>query len=428
MVAVDLKTICEGETYDEIETWSPDQLRAWQFERVGEVAARAAVENSFYRQRWLDAGLDLGELRDWDDFERLPIVSKPDLISAGAAWAPRTGRVAFSTRGTSGEPLVVWLGADESASFIPPTMRGFWWAGFRPGETALMTSPAWHRLAAMEGHSVIRMGGRAAYYWGSGGSQYADSFIDALTRVRPQFITSTAPFIISLIRRCDDDDVEPRELFAGVHSIVVVGLPLTPQLREYLSERTGAEVFERSGTQEGAAADECSAHSAPHVHADVCYLEVLTDDGSAAPAGTRGRLVVTKLEPVGDPVIRYDTGDIAELFHEPCACGRLLPRIKIYGRPESSTLVNGRTITAYDVRSCVDADPELVGRLVLLVRDRDAQGDALSVAIEGEALNADGIAARLADRFGVENVEFLWLGHARMTWGFRQVVDKSEVE
>lgn len=423
----ELTTVTTGETYDEIETWSPEELRAWQLERVRDVAARTAAGNDFYRDTWRSAGIDAGALGGWDEFAKLPVVSKPDLVRAGTAWSNRTGRVAFSTRGTSGEPLVVWLDKEESDSFVVPTMRGFWWAGFRPEETVLMMSPAWHRLAAMEGHAALRMGGRAAYFWGSGSPQYSESFITALERVRPQFVTTTAPFVISLVRRCEDEGIDPRELFESVHSLIVVGLPLTPYLREWLSERIGAELFERSGTQEGAAADECRHHTAPHIHADVCHLEVLTDDGTPAPPGMRGRLVVTKLEPVGDPVIRYDTGDIAELFNDPCACGRTLPRLKIYGRPESSVVVNESNITAYDVRMCVDADPELVGRQVLLVRDAEAPRDQLSVAIEGEPLNVSGIEQRISEHLGVEKVSFSWLGNARMAWGFRQVVDRSEV-
>lgn len=431
MMTAELQTVRTDDAYDEIESWSQDTVLDWQLDRLREVAAKTQQDNEFYRHRWQDAGVDPCAIASWNDFHSFPLVDKAELVEAGAKWAPRTGRVAFSTRGTSGEPLVVWLGADESENFIPATMRGFWWAGFRPGQTALMMSPAWHRLAAMEGHAAIRLGGQAAYYWGSGGPQYAGAFTDALRRVEPEFVTTTAPFLVSLVRRCTDDGIDPRALFASVNSMIAVGLPLTPQLRQYLSDQTGAEIFERSGTQEGAAADECGAHTAPHVHADVCHLEVLDKQGDPTAAGERGRLVVTKLQTAGDPVIRYDTGDIAELFTDPCECGRTLPRLKIYGRPESSVLVNSRTITAYDVRMCVDADPSLVGRLVLLVRDRAAStagaDDVLSVAIEGDAVDEDRLGARIHERLGVENVEFNWLGNARMAWGFRQVVDRSEV-
>lgn len=427
MSSGEFNTLRSGTIYDEIETWSSQALRDWQLDRIREVSRHAVAENDFYRDLWRHAGCGPGELSEWSDFTALPVISKPDLIAAGVDWSARRGRVAFSTRGTSGEPLVVWLDHDESESFITPTMRGFWWAGFRPGQTALMMSPAWHRLAAMEGHAALRLGGCAAYFWGSGGPQYGESFLQALARIQPEFVTTTAPFLVSLVRRCADDGIDARELLASVHSIISVGLPLTPALREYLSEHTGAEVFERSGTQEGAAADECEQHSAPHVHGDVCHIEVLDDGDQPAGDGQRGRLVVTKLQTFGDPVVRYDTGDIAELFDAPCACGRVLPRLKIYGRPESSVVVNGQAITAYDVRMAVDADPQLVGRLVLLVRDRDGPGDLLTVAVEGEATHADEIAARLHERFGVTNVEFKWLGDARMAWGFRQVIDKSEV-
>jgi phenylacetate-CoA ligase len=40
------------------------------------------------------------------------------------------------------------------------------------------------------------------------------------------------------------------------------------------------------------------------------------------------------------PIIRYDTGDIAELDPKPCACGRSLPTLRqIYGRAVDSVVL-----------------------------------------------------------------------------------------
>jgi hypothetical protein len=88
--------------------------------------------------------------------------------------------------------------------------------------------------------------------------------------------------------------------------------------------------------------------------------------------------------------------------------------------------VGGRSITAYDVRRCIDADPELVGRLALLVRGDGDEG-TLSVAIEGGAAEADHLASRLRRRLGVRDVALHWLGEARLSWGFRQAIDAAEL-
>jgi phenylacetate-coenzyme A ligase PaaK-like adenylate-forming protein len=199
-------------------------------------------------------------------------------------------------------------------------------------------------------------------------------------------------------------------------------------MREFLKERLKVgDVFERGGTQEGAALDECRLHTMPHVHEDVCLLEVLDADGAPVAAGERGRLVVTKLTAAGSVFVRYDTGDIAAFAPGPCPCGCQFRRLKIYGRPESSVLVGDRVITAYDVRLCVEEDPALLGRNVVLIRDPSGASDVLTVAIEGDGRKADDTESRLCAALGVERAKVVWLGGLRINWGFRQVIDGREV-
>jgi phenylacetate-CoA ligase len=425
--------MCEAETIaapgDAVETLTGARLNAWRIERLREVTDYAYRHVPFYRDLWTAAGVDARGLDSLADFERLPIISKPDLVRAGERWAnPHRGPVAFSTRGTSGDPLLVWLSAEEEEAYIAPTMRGFRWAGFQPAMTAMLMSPVWHRLAACEAHAIARLDGRCAFFWGSMSPEYADSFLHTLFRTRPEFITSAAPFVLGLIRRAGGASAQLRDAMASVRSISLVGLPLTPRMREYLRDRLGVgDVFERSGTQEGAALDDCAMHNTPHVHEDVCYLEVVDETGAPVAPGQRGRLLVTKLSTAGSIFARYDTGDIAAFAAGECACGSRFRRLKIYGRPESSVLVGGRRITAYDVRMCIEEDAELVGRNVLLVREAAAPAGTLGIAIEGRPHNPQRLQARLRERLSVDAVRVVWLGDLRINWGFRQVLDSREL-
>ncbi len=414
---------------DLIETLSGPQLTEWQTGRLRQLTNHAYLQVPFYRELWDRAGAEPGLLRSLEDFERFPVISKHDLVQAGDAWTnPHQGPVAFSTRGTSGAPLLVWLSREEEEAYIQPTMRGFRWAGFRSGMTALLMSPVWHRLAACEAHAIARLGGRCAFFWGSMGSEYTDSFLHTLASQHPEFITTTAPFLLSLIRRGAGATNRPDQLFKGVRSIVVVGLPLTPRMREFLRDRLEVgDVFERGGTQEGAAIDECRMHTAPHVHEDVCYLEVIDDAGIAVAPGARGRLIVTKLSSAGSIFVRYDTGDIAAFAPGACPCGCGFRRLKIYGRPESSVLVGDRLITAYDVRMCIEEDPALLGRNVLLIRQPNARAGVLTLAVEGDAHDAAELQARLREQLGVASADIAWLGDLRVNWGFRQVLESHEL-
>lgn len=407
----------------DFDRWDTSRRRDWQLARIAGVMSHARATSAFYRDNWGER-----EAPDsWDAFRALPIVSKNQMIRHAQGQPDIAGaRVGFSTRGTSGNPLVLWLDPDETAAYVAPTLRGFVWAGLAAGDKALILSPSWHRLAAMEGHAVVARGAQPCYFWGTlSDPAHAAPFVDALFDVRPDFVTSTPPFILNVLRHCADRGIDPRAAFTSVRSVVLAGLALTPGLRRHLGECLGAEVFERGGTQEGAALDECGHHSGMHVHEDVCLVEVLDKQGNPVPDGTTGRLVITKLVAAGSPFIRYETGDTAAFLGGECACGSHLPRLRIIARPESTMMIEGRPVTGFAVRSILDDDPALVGRVSLLVRDTEAKA-RLRILIEGAPAGTDPAGA-LRRGLGISDVQIDWMEGAGLVWGFRQVIDAREL-
>ncbi len=416
------------EVPDDFERWPADRREDWQLAQLQAVVRYARDASDFYRDLWDARGLGPDDAADFDGFRSFPIVDKSQMIRYPPR-AARVGsaRVGFSTRGTSGNPLVVWLDETNARRYVVPTVRGFRWAGLRQGDRALVMSPAWHLLAAMEGHAVVQLKAQPCYFWGTlSDPSHVEPFVDALLDVRPQFVTSTPPFLLRVVRYCDDRGLKASEVFAGVRSIVLVGLALTPGLRRHFTERLGVEhVFERGGTQEGAALDECHLHSGMHVHEDVCYLEVVDEEGAPVDVGAAGRLVITKLVPAGSPFVRYDTGDTAYFQPGECACGIKLRRLRILGRPESTLRVQDKPLTGYDVRCILDEQADLVGRTSLLLND-PSQPNRLRILIEGEAAGEDP-QGRLATGLGIDDVVIDWVGGAGLSWGFRQVIDVREL-
>lgn len=413
---------------DDFEHLDRTARRAWQLARIREAAAHAWDRSAFFRDSWGTHP----RLESWQDFQALPIVTKNQMLRhaeahGGAQPGLTNAPVGFSTRGTSGTPLVLWLEEAEAAAYVVPTLRGFRWAGLKPGDDALILSPSWHRLAAMEGHAVVQAGARPAYFWGTlSDPAHAEPFVEALLEVKPAFVTSTPPFLLNVLSHCADRGLDPAQVFASVRSIVLAGLALTPGLRRHLEATLGARVFERGGTQEGAAMDECAAHQGMHVHEDVCLIEVLDKQGHPVPPGTAGRLVVTKLVASGSPFLRYDTGDHAWFYPGDCPCGCTLPRLRILARPESTLMVAGLAVTGFEVRSVLDEDPALVGRVSLLIRDAEAK-DTLHVMIEG-APAGDAPERRLKEALGVAKVHITWAGGRGLSWGFRQVIDAKDLQ
>jgi phenylacetate-CoA ligase len=75
----------------------------------------------------------------------------------------------------------------------------------------------------------------------------------------------------------------------------------------------------------GIIAWECPSRSGYHVDRDHVDVEIVREDGSLAPPGEVGEIVLTNLYQRAMPIIRYRVGDMAALSDERCQCGRGLP-------------------------------------------------------------------------------------------------------
>jgi len=120
---------------------------------------------------------------------------------------------------------------------------------------------------------------------------------------------------------------------ANLKKVVTIGETLTDEVVREARETWGVDVLDSYSSEEfGPIATQCAAGGPYHVMAEGLVVEVLRDDGSVCGPGESGRLVITDLHNFATGMIRYETGDHAEVGG-PCACGRGLPTLaRILGR------------------------------------------------------------------------------------------------
>src|SRR5215470_11469492 len=71
-----------------LETLAPEALRDRQWQRVQALARAVVGVNPFQTAKWRAAGLgSADDLRGWDDFSRLPLTSKRELVADQAEHA-----------------------------------------------------------------------------------------------------------------------------------------------------------------------------------------------------------------------------------------------------------------------------------------------------------------------------------------------------
>lgn len=119
----------------------------------------------------------------------------------------------------------------------------------------------------------------------------------------------------------------------GVRGMLAVSEQMTAAMRRRVEASFQVGVAQNYGLNEvGLVAQRCQA-GRYHVNIEHCLVELLDDDDQPCRSGEIGRLVVTTLRNTAMPLLRYDTGDLAEAVDGPCACGRSLPSFgAIFGR------------------------------------------------------------------------------------------------
>ncbi len=105
----------------------------------------------------------------------------------------------------------------------------------------------------------------------------------------------------------------------------------SPVIRKELEEKFQLPLYSLYGRPDIMSigiAGECHHQQGLHIQDDHFYPEIINPQtGTILADHQLGELVITTLSREATPLLRYRTGEMALLTHEPCSCGRTTPRI-----------------------------------------------------------------------------------------------------
>jgi phenylacetate-CoA ligase len=158
--------------------------------------------------------------------------------------------------------------------------------------------------------------------------------VKRLENINPVYLEGYSASLYNTARLIKDVGYEVK---ISPKAVVATSEDLIEPHRKVISEVFRAPVFNRYGSREfsGAVAQECDLYEGLHVNTMLSYLEILDYEDDPVNKGERGRIVLTDLNNMVMPFIRYDIGDTAIKGEESGECGRNLPIIRdVVGKSE----------------------------------------------------------------------------------------------
>lgn len=313
---------------------APEELRDAALGQLQLVLEDAHRNIAHWNEALQRIGFRPGNAVAFEDFRRLPLLTRTDLQNLGDALLSRDppsahgGRYKGHTSGSTGTPV----------AFYQTDLTRYFWRAFT------LREHLWHRrdfagkLAAIrsnveDSHSagwgpatepVVRTGPcsnlniRAAI----------DDQLAWLAREDPDYLITHPSNLKALAARALERGVRlPR-----LKQLRSFGEVLSEDTRRLCEQAWGVAIADTYSSEEaGYIALQCP-HGAYHVQAENLLVEILGENGESCAAGQIGRVVITTLHNFAMPLIRYDIGDYARAGAS-CACGRGLPVLQqIAGR------------------------------------------------------------------------------------------------
>jgi phenylacetate-CoA ligase len=329
-------------------------MNSLQAERFESMVAGIIRTNRFYRSKIEGAGFKAGHPPGGADLERLPFTTKQELTEDHHQYPPFGTNLTFplssytrvhQTSGTMGSPLK-WLDTPESWSWwLDCWQHVYGAAGVGPGDRVFFPfsfGPFIGFWAAFEA------GCRAGAMCLPGGGFNTAQRLDMILENRSTVVVCTPTYALRLLEAASQTGIDLAA--SDVRVTIHAGEPgaSVPSVKSRIESGWGARCVDHTGATElGAWGYSCGQGLNVHVIEDEFIPEVIDPATGQAAAvvdsAQRGELVMTNLGRLGSPLIRYRTGDLVELVHDRCECGRPAKFIRggVLARADGMLVVRG---------------------------------------------------------------------------------------
>lgn len=303
--------------------WPRERILQYQLDKLRTLVGVALEQTDAYARL---AGVE----RSWrpktlDALQQLPLMDKEMLRQGGdrlVNWGVDDGPRKGSTSGSTGQPLNYYMDRRRQAYDKAARMLTHHWWGVAPGarEVLIWGSPIELNKQDRIKRFRDRITNERLISSHDIGPASIAAVVDKIRRFGPTSIFGYPSSIEMLCELANDaglslGDIAPKAVFTTAEV-------LYEHQRQAISKAFGGSpIADNYGSREGGfISHQCPAGNM-HIISENIIVEVIAD-GRPVGAGVDGEIVITHLDNLAMPFIRYRTGDVGQLSDETCSCGR----------------------------------------------------------------------------------------------------------
>lgn len=384
--------------------WSAEQLLQHQVQRLRAFLTDIGTAVPYYRELFGRLRFDPRAVQGLADLQTLPLLDKATIRAhIDALKHPQArGLARFNTGGSSGEPLIFFIGRERVSHDVAAKWRATRWWGVDIGDPEMVV---WGSPIELGGQDRIRawrdrvMRTELLPAFEMSPAKL-DAMVAAIRRRRPRMLFGYPSALSHIARHAEAAGQRMDDL--GLRVAFVTSERLYDEQRAVIQRVFGCPVANGYGGRDaGFIAHECP-HGGMHITSEDIVVEIIGADGQPVPQGQAGEIVVTHLATRDFPFVRYRTGDVGVLDDRACPCGRGLPLLKeIQGR--STDFVVAADGTVMHGLALIYVLRDLPGLSAFKIIQHSAQRTEVQVVPEGGSLlpaTSERIATGLRARLG----------------------------
>ena len=369
----------------EVETLSVEGLKALQLERL-QKTVRHCMNSPFYQKKFQELGITPEDIKTLDDVQKLPFTSKEDLrenYPFGLACVPLKDCVRLhSSSGTTGNPTVVLHTQKDLDEWANAVARCLWMVGSRP-EDVFQNSAGYGMFTAGLGFQYgAEKVGMLTVPAAAGNTIRQIKFIKDFGTSVLHAIPSYASRIYEVMK---EEGVDPRK-DTNLRVLCIGAEPHSEEQRQRIEQNLGVKAYNSYGISEmmgPGVAFECQEQNGLHIWEDYFIVEIIDPVTlKPVPDGELGELVLTTINRLAMPLLRYRTRDLTRILPGECACGRHHIRLaRLQGRSDDMMILKGVNIFPIQIEKILLGFKELSTDYLITLETVDSN-DIMTIEVE----------------------------------------------